>query len=87
MKFSINWLQEYVDTGELTPEALADHLTMLGLEVDSVDQLFPELENLLAVKVVSVEPHPDADKLRLCEVDTGQETLAIVCGAPMCVQG
>ncbi len=82
MKFSINWLQEYVDTGELTPEALADHLTMLGLEVDSVDQLFPELENLLAVKVVSVEPHPDADKLRLCEVDTGQETLTIVCGAP-----
>ncbi len=82
MKFSINWLQEYVDTGDLSPEALADHLTMLGLEVDSVDQLFPELEKLQTVKVLSVESHPNADKLHVCEVDTGEETLCIVCGAP-----
>jgi phenylalanyl-tRNA synthetase beta chain len=82
MKFSIDWLQEYVDTGDLTPEELAEHLTMLGLEVDSVDPLFPELKNLLTVKVIQVEAHPNADKLNLCEVDTGEETLSIVCGAP-----
>jgi len=87
MKFSINWLQEYVDTGELSPEALADHLTMLGLEVDSVDQLFPELESLQTVKVIKVESHPDADKLHVCEVDTGTEILSIVCGAPNVREG
>ncbi len=87
MKFSISWLQEYVDTGDLTPDALAEHLTMLGLEVDSVDPLFPELRNLLTVKVIKVESHPNADKLRLCEVDTGGETLTIVCGAPNVREG
>ncbi len=87
MKFSISWLQEYVDTGDLTPEALAEHLTMLGLEVDSVDPLFPELKNLLTAKVIKVESHPNADKLHLCEVDTGEEVLNIVCGAPNVREG
>ena len=87
MKFSIDWLQEYVDTGDLTPEALSDHLTMLGLEVDSVDPLFPELKNLLTVKVLEVESHPNADKLSLCQVDTGEEVLNIVCGAPNVREG
>jgi len=87
MKFSISWLQEYVDTGDLTPEELAEHLTMLGLEVDSVDPLFPELKNLLTVKVIKVESHPNADKLHLCEVDTGEEILSIVCGAPNVHEG
>lgn len=87
MKFSIDWLQEYVDTGDLTPEALAEHLTMLGLEVDSVDPLFPELTNLLTAKVIQVESHPNADKLNLCEVDTGEEVLNIVCGAPNVREG
>ena len=87
MKFSIDWLQEYVDTGDLSPETLAEHLTMLGLEVDSVDPLFPELKNLLTAKVVKVEAHPNADKLHLCEVDTGEETLTIVCGAPNVREG
>ncbi len=87
MKFSISWLQEYVDTGDLTPEALAEHLTMLGLEVDSVDPLFPELKNLVTAKVIKVESHPNADKLHLCEVDTGEEVLTIVCGAPNVREG
>lgn len=87
MKFSISWLQEYVDTGDLTPEALAEHLTMLGLEVDSVDPLFPELKDLLTARILKVESHPNADKLHLCEVDTGEETLTIVCGAPNVREG
>lgn len=82
MKFTLNWLKEYVDTGDLSPEVLAEHLTMLGLEVDSVTPLFPELQPLKTAKILSVKPHPDADKLQLCEVAVGDETLAIVCGAP-----
>jgi len=82
MKFTINWLKEYIDTGDLTPVALADHLTMLGLEVDSVTPVFPELSPLKTAKVLSVEAHPNADKLHLCEVAVGEETFSIVCGAP-----
>ncbi len=75
MKFTLNWLKEYVDTGDLSPEVLAEHLTMLGLEVDSVTPLFPELQLLKTAKILSVIPHPDADKLQLCEVAVGDETL------------
>ncbi len=82
MKFTLDWLKEYVDTGDLSPETLAEHLTMLGLEVDSVTPLFPELQALKTAKVLSVEAHPNADKLHLCEVAVGDETLSIVCGAP-----
>ncbi len=82
MKFTLSWLQEYVDTGDLSSEALSDHLTMLGLEVDSVTKLFPELQPLKTAKVLTVEKHPNADKLHLCEVAVGDETFSIVCGAP-----
>lgn len=82
MKFTIDWLKQYVDIKDLSPEALADHLTMLGLEVDSVTPIFPELASLRTAKVLSVEAHPNADKLHLCEVAVGDETLSIVCGAP-----
>ncbi len=87
MKFSIDWLQEYVDTKALSPQELTDHLTMLGLEVDSVEPLFPALSNLITAKIVKAEPHPDADKLQLCTVDTGKEQLSVVCGAPNAREG
>ncbi|MBU0946272.1 MAG: phenylalanine--tRNA ligase subunit beta [Proteobacteria bacterium] len=82
MKFTLNWLKEYVDTGDLSPEALAEHLTMLGLEVDGVTEIFPQLKPLKTAKVLSVESHPNADSLHLCEVAVGEETYSIVCGAP-----
>ncbi len=82
MKFTLDWLKEYVDTGDLSPDTLAEHLTMLGLEVDSVTPLFSELQPLKTAKVLSVEAHPNADKLHLCEVAVGDDTLSIVCGAP-----
>lgn len=87
MKFTLDWLKEYVDTGDLLPEDLAEHLTMLGLEVDSVTPIFPELRALKTAKVVSVSQHPNADKLQLCEVAVGDETLSIVCGAPNVREG
>lgn len=82
MKFTIDWLNEYVNTDGVTPAALADHLTMLGLEVDAVTELFQELAPVQTALVLSVERHPDADTLSLCQVAVGAETLQIVCGAP-----
>lgn len=82
MKFTIDWLNEYVNTEGVTPAALADHLTMLGLEVDAVTELFRELAAVQTALVLSVDRHPDAEHLTLCQVAVGPETLQIVCGAP-----
>ena len=87
MKFTRNWLQNYVDIDGLPSEKLADHLTMLGLEVDSVEPLFEDLSQLKTGLVVSAEQHPDADKLTLCQVQIGDEIHQIVCGAPNVRQG
>ncbi len=82
MKFTIDWLNHYVDTNGVSAEQLADHLTMLGLEVDAVVPLHQDLATLKTATIVSAQPHPDADKLTLCQVAVGEETLQIVCGAP-----
>ena len=87
MKFTLNWLQDYVDTTSLSSDQLADKLTMLGLEVDSVVPLYQELAPLITGLVVSSEKHPNADKLSLCSVDVGSKTVQIVCGAPNVRQG
>jgi len=82
MKLTLDWLQNYVDLDGLAPEKLADHLTMLGLEVDAVTSLYNELAPLRTGLVVAAEKHPDADKLTVCQVKIGEETHQIVCGAP-----
>ena len=81
MKFSEQWLRQWVNPN-LSTQQLAHQLTMAGLEVDAADPVAPELKNVVVGKVVSLKPHPDADKLRVCEVDVGQrDRLTIVCGA------
>lgn len=87
MKLTRNWLQEYVDISGISSEKIADHLTMLGLEVDSVTELYQELAPLNTGLVVSAERHPDADKLTVCQVQIGDETQQIVCGAPNVREG
>ncbi|MCL2458447.1 MAG: phenylalanine--tRNA ligase subunit beta [Desulfobulbus sp.] len=82
MKFTLSWLNQFIATDGLTAAQIADNLTMLGLEVDSVIPLFADLEEVLTAKVKTVEKHPDADKLTVCAVDTGTETVQVVCGAP-----
>ncbi len=82
MKFTLNWLKEYVKIDTSAPEALADRLTMLGLEVDAVESLFEPLSPLRTGLVLSAEPHPNADKLTLCRILVGKQELQIVCGAP-----
>ena len=82
MNVTLNWLKAYIDF-EFSPSELADRLTMLGVEVESIKQLGAELEGVIVGSVTSIRPHPNADKLVLCQVDTGgTEALQIVCGAP-----
>ena len=82
MKFSEAWLREWVNP-DLTTEQLAEQLTMAGLEVDSIEPAAAEFSTIVVAEVISVESHPDADKLRVCQVSTGEsEPLQIVCGAP-----
>ncbi|MBK6512234.1 MAG: phenylalanine--tRNA ligase subunit beta [Haliea sp.] len=81
MKISEQWLREWVSPA-LSTEELAHQITMAGLEVDAIDPVAPAFSGVVVAEILSVEPHPDADKLRVCAVSTGQETVQIVCGAP-----
>ncbi len=81
MKFSEHWLREWVNP-PLSTEALAAQLTMAGLEVDSIAAVAAEFSRVVVGEVVSITPHPDADKLNVCQVNVGTgEILQIVCGA------
>jgi len=80
MRLSINWLRQYVDIKE-SPQELADMLTMLGFEAEIATDL-SNLTNIVTAKVASVVKHPNADKLSLCQVSDGNETVSVVCGAP-----
>lgn len=80
MRISIEWLKEFVDLKE-TPDALADMLSMLGFESE-VAHDFSSLTNVVVGKVVTAKKHPNADRLKLCTVNDGRNTLSVVCGAP-----
>ena len=82
MKISLNWLREYVDH-EGTPEALAELLTMSGVEVEGIEARGGGLEQVVVAQVLSREQHPNADRLSVCRVDdgSGQPPRQIVCGA------
>jgi phenylalanyl-tRNA synthetase beta chain len=81
MRILQSWLKEYIRFS-LPPAELAEKLTMLGLEFESVDFLGKEFEGFVVGRVVDVQKHPQADRLTVCRVDVGKETLQIVCGAP-----
>ncbi len=81
MKFTVNWLKQYVDF-DLSVEDLAEGLTMLGLEVDAVTPLYQDLTEIKVAEVITVDQHPQADHLSLCTVQVGTETKRVVCGAP-----
>lgn len=81
MKFSEHWLREWVSP-KLTTDALTAQLTMAGLEVDSVTPVAGAFANVVVGEVLSVEPHPNAEKLKVCKVNVGESApLQIVCGA------
>jgi phenylalanyl-tRNA synthetase beta chain len=81
MKFTLSWLKAHLDTGA-DVDTISEKLTALGLEVEEVIDRSKGLAAFKVAYVVSAEKHPDADKLRVCMVDTGSETVQVVCGAP-----
>ena len=83
MKFTLSWLKDHLDTDE-SVERLADKLTMIGLEVESIEDKARQLAPFTIARVISAEQHPNADRLRVCMVDTGggAAPVQVVCGAP-----
>jgi phenylalanyl-tRNA synthetase beta chain len=80
MLVSIKWLKDYIDI-DMSPEELADRLTMAGLEVDEIKKIRPQFSGVVVAKILSVKPHPSADRLSLCDVSDGSHTYPVVCGA------
>jgi phenylalanyl-tRNA synthetase beta chain len=82
MKFSEQWLREWVNP-PVDTDALADQLTMAGLEVEGVESCCPDFSGVIVASVESIADHPNADRLKVCQVDCGEKQLLnIVCGAP-----
>jgi phenylalanyl-tRNA synthetase beta chain len=81
MKFTLGWLKTHLDTTASLRE-IADKLTAIGLELEGIEDRAEKLKPFIVAYVVEAKPHPDADRLRVCLVDTGTEKLQVVCGAP-----
>lgn len=87
MQFPESWLRTMADPS-IGTDALAHQLTMAGLEVEEVEPVAPAFSGVVVARIESIEPHPDADKLRVCRVNAGEgEWLQIVCGAPNAAAG
>lgn len=80
MRVPLSWLREFVDI-QLTPEQLAERLTLLGMEVKSIERWGADWQNVVTGELLTVDKHPRADRLHLTTVRVGDETLSIVCGA------
>lgn len=86
MKFTLSWLKDFLDT-DAPLDSIVETLTRVGLEVEEVVNPADALRDFVVVDVLEAEPHPDADKLRVCQVTDGSEILQIVCGAPNARKG
>lgn len=81
MKFTLSWLRRHLDT-DASVETIAEALTDLGLEVEGVEDRSAKLRDFIIGRVVAAEQHPDADRLRVCRVETDEGVTQIICGAP-----
>ena len=82
MRFTIGWLKEHLDT-KLKDQNIIDRLTNIGLEVESFENQSSSLDEFVVAKVINSEKHPNADRLKLCDVNIGQNKIVkVVCGAP-----
>jgi len=87
MKITTNWLKEHLDT-KLSENQIIDKLTDVGLEVESVDRQLGELDSFIVAKILKAKKHPDADRLKVCDVDIGSGNIVkVVCGAPNAKEG
>ena len=82
MKITFDWLKDHLDI-KLKEEKLLEQLTNIGLEVESVENLYEGLDSFKVAKIIKTEKHPNADRLKVCDVDIGvKELKKVVCGAP-----
>ncbi len=81
MKFTLSWLKDHLNTSAKL-SVISDTLTNIGLEVESIENQEEELKNFTVAKVLKAEKHPDADRLKVCKVETVQGNFQAVCGAP-----
>lgn len=81
MKFTVSWLREHLEF-DASLDDLSEKLTAIGLEVEEITDRAKELDAFRVCHVIKAEQHPDADRLRVCQVDTGKEVVQVVCGAP-----
>src|ERR1700757_1813895 len=82
MKFTLSWLKDHLET-DAALEEIVETLTKTGLEVERVDNKASALKGFVIASIVEAKPHPNADRLRLCFVDTGEGApVQVVCGAP-----
>ena len=83
MKFAVDWLKDHLDT-KLNDNKIIHKLTNIGLEVESFENQISEFDDFIVAKIVNAEKHPNADRLRLCEVDIGKsETVKLFAGHQM----
>ena len=81
MKFTLSWLREHLDT-DADIEVIESTLTNIGLEVESIQDRTEELKPFTVAKVMNVSKHPNADRLKVCDVETIKGNIQVVCGAP-----
>ena len=81
MKFTLSWLKEHLET-DATTEAIADGLLGAGFEVEGLVNMADDLAAFTVAKVVEARQHPNADRLRVCDVETVDGMVQVVCGAP-----
>ncbi len=81
MKFTVDWLKNHLDT-KFNNDQIIDKLTNIGLEVESFESSISELDTFIVAKIINAKTHPNADRLKLCDVDIGSDkTIEVVCGA------
>lgn len=82
MKVSLSWLNDYIPIDKESYSSIADSLTMVGLEVDSVTDRYDYLDSVVVGRILNIKAHPNAEKLKVCDVDIGSRVIRVVCGAP-----
>lgn len=87
MKISLNWLKQYIPLDNMSVADIAHTLTMTGIEVEGIEKSAVIPEGVVAAEIRSRDPHPNAEKLSICQVFDGEKTIQIVCGAPNCDAG
>ena len=87
MKITFEWLKDHLDT-KLKEDKLLEQLTNVGLEVENVENLSAGLDLFKVAKILKTEKHPNADRLKVCDVDVGEKEIKkVVCGAPNAREG